>query len=247
MTEVVQYTLGMSNGFFVRDRGLIAVDCGSELGRESFLEVCANCGVMPYDIGLLVVSHGHVDHFVNMDEMRAMTRAPLMCHKNAARALREAEYPDVHPRNAAGQFIWDRRDLSEQPVPVLLPMEPDLLVEGTVDLSPWGIGGRLVETPGHSSSCMSLVLDSGQAIVGDLIVEDQRDGSATLAYFTALSDLDAANAQVFSSVDGLLRVADIFYCGHGGPYTKDQVLTALAAARAEAAECRDGIGRRDKT
>jgi hydroxyacylglutathione hydrolase len=236
MAEVVQYTLGMSNGFFVKDRGLIAVDCGSELGREPFLDVCERHGITPRDISLLVVSHGHVDHFVNMDEMRAITGAPLMCHKNAARPLREALYPDVRPRNAAGRFIWDSRDPSEEPVPVLHPMEPDLLVEGTVDLSGWGIQGRLVETPGHSDSCMSLVLDSGEAIVGDLVVEDPRDGSATVAYFCLSDDLEAANRQVFASVASLLDVADSFYCGHGGPYTKAEVNEALAAARAEAAE-----------
>ena len=73
MAEVIQYTLGMSNGFFVKDRGTIAVDCGSELGREHFLKACRDCGIAPEDIGLLVVSHGHVDHFVNMAEMRAVT------------------------------------------------------------------------------------------------------------------------------------------------------------------------------
>jgi hydroxyacylglutathione hydrolase len=245
MSEVIQYTLGMSNGFFVKDRGIIAVDCGSELGRNHFLQVCKENGISPEDVKLLIASHGHVDHFVNLDEMRAVTGAPLMCHRNAAQALREAEYPDVRPRNAVGHFIWDNRDPSEQPVPVLYPMEPDLVVEGTVDLAPWGISGRLVETPGHSDSCMSLVLDSGDAIVGDLVVEDPRDGSPTLAYFCCSDDLEAVNRQVFASVAFLLDNADIFYSGHGGPFTRIDVVEALAEARAEADGCKDGAGRRD--
>ena len=245
MAEVIQYTLGMSNGFFVKNRGIIAVDCGSELGREGFLKVCEENGIAPQDIRLLIASHGHVDHFVNMDEMRAATGAPLMCHKNAARALREAEYPDVRPRNAAGRFIWDKKDPAEQPVPVLYPMEPDVLVEGTVDLAPWGIDGRLVETFGHSDSCMSLILDSRQAIVGDLVVEDPRNGSATAAYFCCNDDLDAADQQVFASLGFLLDNADVFYSGHGGPFTRADVVKALAEAKAEAAGRKDGAGRRD--
>jgi hydroxyacylglutathione hydrolase len=245
MAEVVQYTLGMSNGFFVKDGGLIAVDCGSELGSGKFIEACTQCGVEPRDIRLLVVSHGHVDHFVNMDEMRTVTGAPIMCHRNAAESLREARYPDVRPRNDVGRFIWDHRNPDEQPVPVLHPMKPDIVVEGTVDLAPWGIRGRLVETYGHSDSCMSLLLDSGQAIVGDLVVADPRDGSASIAYFCCSEDIEAANEQVFASVAFLLDNANVFYSGHGGPFTRAEVEKALAAAQAEAAECRDGSGRRD--
>lgn len=234
MAEVIQYTLGMSNGFFVRDRGLIAVDCGSELGREPFLRVCEEHGIAPRDIGLLVVSHGHADHYVNMDEMRAVTGAPLMCHKNAERNLRETIYPDVRARNRVGRGILAQVRSEEEPVPILPPMAPDLLVQGTVDLEPWGISGRLVETPGHSPSCMSVILESDQAIVGDLIVADPVDGSVCLAYFCSIDDIEAANEQVFASVEYLLAHAETFYSGHGGPFTHDEVTRALDEARAEA-------------
>ena len=245
MPEVIQYTLGMSNGFFVRDRGLIAVDCGAELGREHFLRACAECGVQPRDIRLLIVSHGHVDHFVNMDEMKAVTGAPIMCHRQAAESLRNALYPRVKARNDLGRYLLGRQLAGGEPIPVLHPMAPDVVIEGTVDLAPWGIRGRLVETFGHSDSCMSVILDSRQAIVGDLLVEDPRDHSPAVAYFCCTDDLDEANRQTFSSVRFLLDQADTFYSGHGGPFTREGVVNALAAAEAEAAAYWDGAGRRD--
>jgi hydroxyacylglutathione hydrolase len=221
------------------------VDCGSELGREHFVRVCAQCGIEPSDIELLIVSHGHVDHFVNMDEMRAVTGAPIMCHKQAEESLRNALYPCVKARNDLGRYLLSQQTAGVEPVPVLHRMAPDIVVEGTVDLEPWGIGGRLVETFGHSDSCMSLILDSRKAIAGDLLVEDPRDHSPSLAYFFCSDDLDAANQQVFTSVAFLLDNADTFYSGHGGPFRRDDVLQALAAAKAEAASSRDGFGRRD--
>ena len=245
MAEVIQYTLGMSNGFFVKDRGIVAVDSGSELGSEHFLSVCSDCEVEPEQIQLLIVSHGHVDHFVNMGEMKAVTGAPIMCHKNAERTLREAIYPDVHPRNRLGEWISSQRSPDEEPVPVVHPIVPDIVVEGTVDLRPWGVEGRLVETFGHSLSCMSLVLDSGQAIVGDVLVEDPRDGSASLAYFSYTDDQPAADQQLFAGVAYLLEHADTFYSGHGGPFTRDEIIQALAAAKAEAAEDRVRLERRE--
>lgn len=239
--------MGMSNGFFVKDRGVIAVDTGSKLGSECFLSVCKDCGIEPEQIRLLVVSHGHVDHFVNAGRMRAVTGAPIMCHKNAERSLREALYPDVRPRNRLGEWIRSQSSPGEEPVPVLYPILPDIIVEGTVDLRPWGVDGLLVETFGHSLSCMSPVLESGQAIVGDLLVEDPRDGSASLAYFSYTDDQSMADRQLFASVSYLLEHAETFYSGHGGPFSREEIIQALAAAKTEAAEDRVRLGRREES
>jgi len=239
MTEVLQYTLGMSSGFFVRGEGVIAVDSGCELGREHFLGVCARTGVDPAEIRLQVVTHGHVDHFLNMDEMRAVTGAPLMCHRNAERSLKEAAHPDVRPRNGLGRWMLSELPPSEEPLGLLRPMTPDIVVEGTVDLRPWGVEGRLVETFGHSDGCMSVILDTGEALVGDLLVEDPRDGSPSLAYLCYTDDIATANRQLFASAEHLVDNAHTFYSGHGGPFSKADLVEALAAARDEAAA--DGL------
>ena len=162
-----------------------------------------------------------------------------MCHKNAERSLRDALYPNVRPRNRLGDWIISGVTPEEEPVPVVHPIAPDIVVEGTVDLSPWGIDGRLVETFGHSQSCMSLLLDSGQALTGDVLVVDPRDGSASLAYFGYEDDLAISDQQLFASVTLLLDNADTFFSGHGGPFTREEIVEALAAAKAEAAEGRD--------
>ncbi|MBN1628873.1 MAG: MBL fold metallo-hydrolase [Thermoleophilia bacterium] len=236
MSEVIQYKLGMANGFFVRDEGVIAVDSGCEVGREPFLRVCAEAGVAPEEIRLLVVTHGHVDHFLNMEEMRAVTGAPVMCHKNAEPSLRQALHPNVRPRNRLGRFMLSQLPPSEEPLALMRPTAPDIVVEGTVDLRPWGVEGRLVETFGHSDGCISVILDSGQAIVGDLLVEDVRGGIPSLAFLCYTDDIRKANEQIFTSAHYLADNAELFYSGHGGPFSRADLLAALAAAKAEAAE-----------
>lgn len=236
MSEVIQYTLGMANGFFVRGRnGVIAVDSGCELGREPFLTVCANTGVNPAEIQLLVVTHGHVDHFLNVGVMKEETGAPLVCHRNAERYLREALPPQVWARNALGRYMLAELPPSEEPIRLMRPVDPDLVIEGTLDLEPWGVDGQIIETPGHSDGCISVVLASGEAIVGDLLVCDPRDGTASLAFLCSSHDVQAANVELFASAERLAQCARIFYSGHGGPFTREELLTALAAARAEAA------------
>jgi len=46
-------------------------------------------------------------------------------------------------------------------------------------------------------------------------------------------------------VSYLLEHAETFYSGHGGPFARDEIIRALAAAKAEAAEGRVRLGRRE--
>jgi glyoxylase-like metal-dependent hydrolase (beta-lactamase superfamily II) len=108
MSEVIQYTVGMSNGFFIRNgKTVVAVDSGGEPGKDVFLKVCSDNNVVPRDIRLLIVTHGHVDHFVNIGPMKELTGAPILCHKEAARFLRGGLSPQVFGRNQAGRDIME--------------------------------------------------------------------------------------------------------------------------------------------
>lgn len=50
-------------------------------------------------------------------------------------------------------------------------VEPEILVEEDIDLLEFGVNGKIVHTPGHISGSISLLLDSGEAFVGDLAVK----------------------------------------------------------------------------
>lgn len=239
MATVIQYPSGMSNGFLVVDRAVIAVDSGAELGAEHFTAVLEQNGIAPHDIKLLVVSHAHVDHFVNMDEMRKLTGAPILVHKDGAAVLREAQLPQCFARNAAGERVEAFRvkmtALHGERVPYLPPMEPDLLMEDDFDLSPYGVDGKIIFTPGHSYTCTSVVLADGQAITGDIIVDDEfTDGVPTIAYYGCHPDRQKANALLFPSCQRLLDAGvQTLYSGYGGPFTRAQFEQALKRAKQE--------------
>lgn len=242
MINIIQYQSGMSNGFFVEDQGsVIAVDSGALLGPEYARKAFEKTGIRPEQVRLLVVTHGHVDHFVNMDELRKLTGAPLLCHEKSRVTLEEARLPTVFPRNQTGKkvdaFRIEMTKLHGEPVPYLPPMKPDLTWSGTFDLSPYGIEGSLIETPGHSDADTCVVLADRQAIVGDLLVNDEFTGGIPeLAYFGCDPDPVKANALLFPSCRLLLELADHFYSGHGGPFTRTEMENALRCAEEEAAQ-----------
>lgn len=225
MAKIFQYTLGISNGFFIfGSSGVIAVDTGLSESEEDFLKVCKEAGIKPSDIKLIVISHGHVDHFFNAAAMKRFTGAPLLCHKSAVRFLTEGIFPDVQGRTPIGKAILARQAVEGDPCDHVPTVRPDITIDSEYDLRPWGIDGKIIMTPGHSRGCISVILDSGEAIVGDIIAAPPETGIPGLAYFTYPGSTDE---ELFSSVEQILQQATIIYSGHGGPFEHDVVAKAL--------------------
>lgn len=224
MSKVFQYECGMSNGFFIFDKAVVAVDSGCLEGEEVFLDVCKKAGIKPTDIKLIIVTHGHVDHFYNVPAMKKLSGAPVMCHKNAADFLNKGLDPDVMGRTSEGKEIIRRQEAEGNPTDHTPVVKVDYEIEGDYDLTPWGVSGKLIYTPGHSRGCMSVVLDTREAIVGDIIVKTPLTGLPGLAFLSYGED---TNEELYASVRKLLDCADKFYSGHGGPFDRDTVSEIL--------------------
>lgn len=234
MAKVIQYAAGMSNGFFVVDGdSVIAVDGGALYGPEYAQKACAEAGVDPGSVRLIVVSHPHVDHTCNLDELRKLTGAPIAVHKAGETDMIQAARPRVFPRNPIGDEIMEfAKKMGGMPDDYLPPITPDIAWEGEFDLRPYGVPGKILHTPGHSLADSCVVLEDGQAIIGDLVCQDEfTHGKPTVAYFGYTPDRKAANALLLPSLEKLLATgAETFYAGHGGPFTRQQVEAALEEA-----------------
>lgn len=196
-----------------------------------------DAGIDPKSIRLIVVSHPHVDHTCNLDELRKLSGAPIVVHKQGAEDMAKAERPHVFPRCQIGDEIMEfAKSQGGMPDDYLPPIMPDLTWEDEFDLHPYGISGKLIYTPGHSYADCCTVLEDGQAIVGDLICEDQfTHGAPTIAYFGCDPNRNKANALLMPSLEKLQATGTTtFYSGHGGPFTKAQFDAAFAQAKKEA-------------
>ena len=86
-----------------------------------------------------------------------------------------------------------------------------------LDLHPYGVDGRAIATPGHTPGSVSVLLDSGEAIVGDLFGGGRLVGllqPGRPRYHHWYTDLNTAKASITRVMNtGPIRV----FVGHGGP------------------------------
>jgi hydroxyacylglutathione hydrolase len=167
-TEILRVRAGITNIYILRDRGTILVDPGGPPGGAAALRRVLPLLGTPPRLDLMVITHGHFDHFGAAPRIREATRARTAIHQADAPWLSTGR-----PVWPAGVTRWGRIVRTALgPVVLRTPsaiFEPDLrLTSEDFDLGPFGVDGRVVHTPGHSPGSVSILLPSGDAFVGDL-------------------------------------------------------------------------------
>jgi hydroxyacylglutathione hydrolase len=226
---VIQINTGnFTNVFLIQGHaGCVLVDTGNPGKADRILERLAKRGVAPDDIRLILLTHGHTDHFGSAAELRERTGAPVAIHALDAEALRQGIHqPDsLQPTSWPIALLMRLSALRNLVAPDHAPaFEPDIVFEEEWRLDEYGIAGRVLPTPGHTPGSVSVLLDSGEAIVGDMVIGDflrllRRPGLPIVAW-----DLERNWESVRQFLDLSPRT---IYTGHGGPFKIEDLATLL--------------------
>ncbi len=217
-----QIPLGITNCYLIRDKGTVLVDGGPPKNIRTFLKTLSSLAIEPREISLILLTHCHWDHIGSAAEIKTLTGAKLAIHRNG-RDFMEKEGLKMVPPPAT--YLWGRL---VRAATVRLPTAIAAYPRTTVDLvlgddkfslSDYGIDGSVIYTPGHSSDSVSLLLDTGEAFVGDLAMN-------------GLPMRIGAGIPIFADDAGAVREswrmlidmgAKVFYPAHGKPFAADRL------------------------
>jgi hydroxyacylglutathione hydrolase len=151
--------IGYSNSvLIVNGPHSVLVDTGVKGHLHQFEKLFKKNKLKPEDIKLIILTHTHYDHTGNLHGLKKLTGAKVLVHINEAENLKKGYMPIPTGRRFYTRFI---SDLGQKFMPKFAspePFTPDLINNDEFDLSPYGIDGKVISTPGHSAGSQAVVL-----------------------------------------------------------------------------------------
>lgn len=220
--EVLTFRLSMSNVHAIRGERVVLVDAGSKGDMPALESAMAGRGVRWADVAAVVITHGHADHAALAAEIRRRSGARLILGRGDAQMASAGHNDDLNPTNFTATLL--KRFFID---PSYEPFNADVLVDGTLDLEPFGIAGVVRQAPGHTPGSLVVELTDGRAFVGDMMLGGVMGGKffpehAGEHYFQADPARNRENV-----AELLRRPFRTFYLGHGGPVKRSSVIEAF--------------------
>lgn len=215
-TSVLHIPLGMVNSYLLKDSKCVLVDAGYPGCDEKILSFMEKHNISPTDISLILITHGHSDHFGSIDKLKAITGAKVAIHKLDAYSIRCGKNPPLHARDFKGKLF---ANLIKTDIPGFHGFEPDILIDSGLSLTDFGVDAKVIHTPGHTMGSISVAVSSGEFIIGDLIT-DSFIRKNKPEYSNYSDDFE----QMKNSMRAVMQLSPrILYSGHGGPFLPDKI------------------------
>jgi hydroxyacylglutathione hydrolase len=206
--KVVTMPLSYTNCYLIEAaQGWILVDAGRQSMVRLFSKRLRKLGLNPEDIKLIIITHAHYDHVGSLAQIKTLCRCPVLAHPREARIIESGEVVIPPGTNALGKMVsWVGRHSKRW---LGFPKtEVDITTAEEFDLTGYGVAGRVIPTPGHTPGSLSVLLEDGQALVGDLAMN--------LWPATNFPIFAENPEEIAASWDMLIkRGAQIFYPSHG--------------------------------
>jgi glyoxylase-like metal-dependent hydrolase (beta-lactamase superfamily II) len=218
-TEIFRIPLGFDNCWVLRGNGVVVIDAGQPNRLSAFQRGLQRAGVRENEINLILLTHAHWDHMGSAAAIKEYTGAPLAVHENEVDWVVSGHAPLPSGLTAWGKFLMRFHHLFTPLIDVPTTEVEIQLTGAPLPLSEFGVSGSVLHTPGHSPGSVSVVLDTGEAFVGDLAMN-----RFPLTLKPSLSILGDDRRSVNESWRKVLHQgARMIYPAHGSPFAVSEI------------------------
>jgi glyoxylase-like metal-dependent hydrolase (beta-lactamase superfamily II) len=225
-TQIFTIKTGINRCYLVKDEGTILIDAGNPNKLRAFQKSFESLQIHPSEVGLILLTHGDFDHVGSVKDLKELTGAKIAIHEHDRPNLERSLF-----NFPSGVTRWGRlsRSLLNPVLKNVLrgfPAEKADIVldENDYSLVDFGIAGKVVHTPGHTQGSVSVLLETGDALVGCMAHNNLpfrfRPGLPIFA-----EDIEKVKESWKSLIQ---RGAKTIYPAHGNPFSVDIIKKALS-------------------
>ena len=211
--SIIPVSLAVGTCFIIQGERTVIVDTGYPGNGDRIIRHLRKHSISLPRVSLIILTHGHIDHYGSAGEIRAATEAPIAIHNGDAESLSKGINRLGAPAGLSGRLfklIYKNADVVRS-----RPLDADIIIDKDTDLKEFGIDGKVIHTPGHTDGSVSVILSGGEAIVGDLVM-----GGIFLRrtprYPLFVTDMEALRSSIRKIVALSPRIV---YASHGGPFS----------------------------
>jgi glyoxylase-like metal-dependent hydrolase (beta-lactamase superfamily II) len=221
--DIFSKRLGINHCYVIKADGCILVDTGPPGTGRAINDWLRTLPIDPKEIQLIVLTHGHADHVGSAKRVKEFTGAKIALH----------EYDTA--MFEGGIVVWPTAVTNWGRVArlILRPLTPLFRFTGSsvdvviandgLSLKEYGIPGRVVYTPGHTSGSVSVLLETGDAFVGCMTHNGFpfRLGPGLPIFAEDLPKLKESWKVI------LEHDVRMIYPAHGGPFSPEIILESI--------------------
>jgi hydroxyacylglutathione hydrolase len=223
--EIQTIQAGVTSCYLIRGgSGWVLVDCGSPGSLKRILRDLRRRAISPADIKLIIHTHGHFDHCGSADAVRQATGAKVLIHAKDLVLMQKCLNSFPGSVTLWGKVLRAMVKMFLIPTFRRQGTHADIVLgNDEFFLRPYGIAGRVVHSPGHTPGSVSVLLDSGEAFVGDLAFNGPPFCLKPRMVFE--NDVDEVR-RTWKVLLG--RGIKTVYPSHGKPFPADKVLALIS-------------------
>ena len=162
--------LNVSGFLLFADHGALLIDTGYGNTTSFFINALKKYNLQPEDIRLIVLTHTHFDHAGGVAEIAAITGAPVAVHQLEANYLERGSTPVPPGTRWKAKVLHVIARLFARKKFRYTGVIPNIRFEKEFSLKEYGVKGKVLHTPGHTEGSVSVILENGEAIVGDNVM-----------------------------------------------------------------------------
>lgn len=206
MEHVQRIVCGNGNCYLIsNNKNAVLVDTGRKKYRQTVLDACK-----PFQVRLLVLTHGHLDHMENAAFLSKALHIPIAMHRADLELLEDNLKQSLSAHSILGKIVLAASIRTFQIVEHIPGIVPNVFLKDGDSLDSYGVPNiKIVGLPGHTDGSIGLDVEGRDLIVGDALMN---------MFYPTASMLYHDREVMLQSVEKIEKIGPrTIHFGHGKP------------------------------